>query len=88
MRASRGEIKIEEILKDMLTKEEIKSLILEFDEGKTEEARFAYHCDKLECDIQCKLYDEEKSIINDSCPGTYDTIECHGRSNSQAQMGG
>lgn len=24
-----------------------------------EEAKFAYHCDKLECDIQMKLYDQE-----------------------------
>ena len=37
-------------------------LILEFDERKTKEAIFAYHCDKLECDIQCKLYDEEKCV--------------------------
>ena len=23
---------------------------------------FAYQCDKLECDIQCKLYDQEKCV--------------------------
>lgn len=61
-KAELGHKAIEEILKDMLTKEEIKSLILEFDEGKTEEARFAYHCDKLECDLQCKIYDEENCV--------------------------
>lgn len=33
-------------------------LIMEFDARKTKEAIFAYHCDKLECDLQCKLYDE------------------------------
>ena len=32
---------------------------MEFDEHKTKEANFAYQCDKLECDLQCKLYDEE-----------------------------
>lgn len=38
--------------------ESVKALIYEFDERQTKEARFAYHCDKLECDLQCKLYDE------------------------------
>lgn len=57
-----GHKAVEEILKDMLTKEQIKALILEFDEGKTKEARFAYHCDKLECNLQCKLYDEENCV--------------------------
>ena len=32
----------------------------EYNERKTEEAIFAYHCDKLECDIQIKLYDQEE----------------------------
>ena len=46
------------ILKDILGKEEISKLLDEFNERKTPEARFAYHCDKLECDIQIKLYDQ------------------------------
>lgn len=54
-----GHDAIEKVLDKILIKDEIKSLILEFDERKTKEARFAYHCDKLECDIQCKLYDEK-----------------------------
>ena len=37
-------------------------MVIEFDERKTKEADFAYHCDKLECDLQCKLYDEEKTV--------------------------
>ena len=32
---------------------------MEFYEIKTKEAIFASQCDKLECDIQSKLYDEE-----------------------------
>ncbi len=48
------------ILKDILGKEEISKILDEFNERKTEEARFAYHCDKLEFDIQIKLYDQEK----------------------------
>ena len=39
--------------------ENIEKLFLEFDNHKTKEANFAYQCDKLECDLQCKLYDEE-----------------------------
>ena len=35
---------------------------MEFDEQKTKESIFAYQCDKLECDLQCKLYDEENCV--------------------------
>lgn len=47
------------ILKDFLGKDEISALLDEYNEKKTEEAKFAYRCDKLECDIQMKLYDQE-----------------------------
>ena len=53
-----GHEAVEKILSGMIREEMIKELIYEFDEGKTAEAKFAYHCDKLECDLQCKLYDE------------------------------
>ncbi len=53
-----GHEAVEKILSGLLSGEEIKKLIYEFDEGITPEARFAYHCDKMECDLQCKLYDE------------------------------
>ena len=50
-------------LKDgLLDKDEIINLITEFDERKTKEARFAFYCDKLECDLQAKLYDEEGCV--------------------------
>ena len=49
----------ETILKDIIGKEEIMSLINEFNKKETKEAKFAYHCDKLEADIQVKLYDKE-----------------------------
>jgi hypothetical protein len=42
--------------------EELERIVLEFDERKTKEAIFAYQCDKLECDIQAKLYDEEHCV--------------------------
>ena len=57
-----GHEAIEKVLDGLMDKEKIKSLIIEFDERKTKEADFAYHCDKLECDIQAKLYDEEGCV--------------------------
>lgn len=57
-----GHEAVEKVLECLLDKEKIMKLILEFDEQKTPEARFAYYCDKLECDIQCKLYDEENCV--------------------------
>ena len=47
---------VHDILKDLLDGEIIEKLFLEFDERKTPEAKFAYQCDKLECDLQAKLY--------------------------------
>lgn len=53
-----GHEAIEKILSGLKTGQEIKEIILEFDKRETKEAKFAYYCDKLECDLQCKLYDE------------------------------
>ena len=50
---------VHKILKDLVDGEDIEKIFLEFDDHKTKEANFAYQCDKLECDLQCKLYDEE-----------------------------
>ena len=50
---------VHKILADLADGEDIEKLFLEFDSHKTKEANFAYQCDKLECDLQCKLYDEE-----------------------------
>lgn len=41
---------------------EIEEMVMEFNEKKTKEAKFAYFCDKLECDIQSKLYDEQGCV--------------------------
>lgn len=51
-------VAIKEILGDLIKKEEYFALLLEFDERKTNEAIFAYHCDKLEADIQAKVYQD------------------------------
>lgn len=61
-KAKIGHDAIEKVLEGLANKDEIKALIFEFDERKTEEAKFAYFCDKLECDIQCRLYDEENCV--------------------------
>lgn len=50
---------VSKILNGILDGEKIKELFLEFDAHITPEAKFAYQCDKLECDLQSKLYDEE-----------------------------
>lgn len=57
-----GHEAIEEVLSGLLSKEEIKALILEFDAKETMEAKFAFYCDKLECDLQSKIYDEEHCV--------------------------
>lgn len=49
---------IKEVLGDLIKKDEFYSLLLEFDEKKTKEAVFAHHCDKLEADIQAKVYQD------------------------------
>lgn len=53
---------VHKILNGLLDGEKIEELFLEFDENKTKESMFAYQCDKLECDLQSKLYDEEGCV--------------------------
>lgn len=53
---------VHKILGGLLDGEQIEELFLEFDAHKTPEALFAYQCDKLECDLQCRLYDEEGCV--------------------------
>lgn len=53
---------VRKVLDGLLDREQIASLIDEFDARETEDAQVAYFCDKLECDLQCKLYDEEGCV--------------------------
>ncbi len=53
---------VHKILGDLLDGDKIEELFLEFDSHNTKESIFAYQCDKLECDLQCKLYDEEGCV--------------------------
>ena len=57
-----GHEAVEKILSPLSRGNEIKELIYEFDSNTTEEAKFAHYCDKLEADIQCKLYDEQNCV--------------------------
>ena len=49
---------VNKILSGLLDGNQIEQLFLEFDAHDTKESIFAYQCDKLECDLQSKLYDE------------------------------
>lgn len=53
---------VHNILSSLIDGEEIEKLFLEFDNNDTPEALYAYQCDKLECDIQSKLYDQEGCV--------------------------
>ena len=53
---------VHDILKELIDGEEIEKLFLEFDAHQTQESIFAFQCDKLECDLQCKLYDQENCV--------------------------
>lgn len=50
------------ILNKFLAKDELIKLIDELEERKTKVAKFVHQCDKLECDLQCKLYDEQNTV--------------------------
>ena len=57
-----GNIAVKKIFSVLTNAQSIENLIYEFNDRKTKEAKFAHFCDKLECDIQCKLYDEECKV--------------------------
>ena len=45
------------VLKDIIDRDKYIDLIMEFDARETAEAKFAYWCDKLDADLQARLYD-------------------------------
>lgn len=46
------------LINDLSTKEELLGLFVEFEERLTNEAKFAYYIDKLEANIQAKVYQD------------------------------
>lgn len=59
---SLGKKAVEEVFSSLSKKIDYIELIEEFERMETKESLFAKMCDKLEADIQCKLYCEENSI--------------------------
>ena len=57
-----GKQAVKKVFGHLENAEYFAELTSEFDERKTKEAKFAFWCDKLECDIQCKLYDEQNLV--------------------------
>lgn len=57
-----GHEAVSKILGNLFDKDKIMNLVIEFDERKTKESVFAYFCDKLECDLQAKLYDDNNLV--------------------------
>ena len=45
------------------SKEELINIVDEFNDGKTKEASFCYMIDKIECDMQAKVYDLEGHFL-------------------------
>lgn len=58
----RGELAVEKTLDRLSKKDVMISLVKEFDTHETKEGKFAYLCDKLECDLQAKFYYEKGFI--------------------------
>lgn len=61
-KAELGHKAVKDILSKLALGYNFEELILEFDARETAEAKFAYQCDKLECDLQCRIYDEESCV--------------------------
>ncbi len=59
----RGHKAVEETLSKLSKKDVMIDLIKEFDIHETKEGKFAFLCDKLECDLQAKKY-YEKGYVN------------------------
>lgn len=57
-----GKQAVQEVLDTLTKKVTYIELIEEFENMETKESIFAKMCDKLEADIQCKLYCEENSV--------------------------
>ncbi len=57
-----GKIAVSSVTENLSKNSYIRELIKEFEEQKTPEAKFARFIDKLECDLQSKIYDEENLV--------------------------
>ena len=51
-----GRKAVQQIFQDCINKEKFLNIIAEYEDRNTNEAKFAYMCDKLEADIQAYIY--------------------------------
>lgn len=61
-KTKREHMAIHAIFAELSMGKELENLLLEFDERQTKEALFAFMCDKLEADLQCKLYGQDGCV--------------------------
>ncbi len=55
-------VAVHQILQNLLNQEKLEKLFLEYDAHETAESKFAYQCDKLDGDLQSKIYYENNYI--------------------------
>ena len=60
----RGHEAIHNYFSRFMDGDKLEQIILEFDAKETKEAKFAYQCDKLECDLQAALYNDNVDLDN------------------------
>lgn len=58
-KTEQGKNAVKILLKDLVKKEEYELLLDEFNLHVSKESLFAFYCDKLEADLQSKIYDEK-----------------------------
>ena len=58
----KGKEAVRKVFSKLGNAKKFEDLIDEFNAKQTKEAKFAYFCDKLECDLQSKIYDEEGCV--------------------------
>lgn len=59
---------VHEVLAGLIKHDDIEKYFLEFDAHKTAESKFAYQCDKLEAELQAKIYDEGNYVDLQNLP--------------------
>lgn len=59
---ARGQAVVAEMLSELQDGKKVRELFTEYYEQRTPEAKFAKWCDKLEADLQMKIYDDEGRV--------------------------
>ena len=58
----KGQSAVKQIFNGMMAEEVFETLLKNYEEKSTPEALFAFKVDKLECDLQAKIYDEQGTL--------------------------